>query len=86
MISISCIYSMSINSKTRRCDVYKNDDLIGWMAYFKDEDRIAYFNDLENQIFDVWYDGHFVDHGEELYNAYITYCMELELLKLTETI
>lgn len=46
MISISCIYSMSIDSKTRRCDVYKNDDLIGWMAYFKDEDRIAYFNDL----------------------------------------
>jgi hypothetical protein len=44
-------------------------------------DLLPFVVDLENQIFDVWYDGCFIDHGEELYDAYATYCMELELLK-----
>lgn len=36
---------------------------------------------LEDQIFDVWYEGHFVDHGEMFYNAYISYIVERDLLK-----
>jgi hypothetical protein len=45
-ITLSPIYSMSIDDHVKRCDVFHNGKRVAWMAYFKEEDRIAYFNDV----------------------------------------
>lgn len=57
--------------------VLKEDS--GIILYYGD--LIAFTVDQKNRIFDIWTDGHFVDHGSDYYIAYANYIAEQELLK-----
>lgn len=41
---------------------------------------VAFGVDHDNKIFDVWHDGHFVDYGEDYYQAYFNHVSEKVLL------